>query len=1494
MAQSGRKKPRIGESVAEKLLKLGNVGGAGHVCHYILQMVVEAPEKLGKYQILELLAQGGMAEVYKAKAVGIAGFEKVLAIKRIRPRYAKEPRFIRNFIDEARIAVTLNHRNIVQVFDFGKADGELFLAMELLEGVDLRVAVQTARKKGERLPAALACYVMSDVASGLDYAHRKSDNEGNPLGIVHCDVSPHNILLSNEGFVKILDFGVARARFVAAPTSKRLRGKPRYMAPEQTLGEAATFASDVFVVGILAWELLAGRPLFDGEDIRAILKSVRSDEIIDLAALRPDLPGYLCQAVMTALRRNASERGSAADIGVQLSRAGRELSDTTSAQALSEWLRTTFATGESPEQTQTEPAPPPTSRAPVSTVVASQDESVLDDEPQEETARHPSPRTNRPASTDPGESGPKTSLIDTRSPAAPTPPAEVAELESPSLSALLDKRRVVIAILLLDGGTEERRRELSLALCDLAYKRGAVVHERSENEVVAIFGLQLAGEDDVASAMHFAIDAGELTKETEPALGPRQDGVSLRSAARAGVVAQRREKDYQLRGDALREARELARGAEANRPLLSGGAGRLSSVQFRFRELPARRYRSRRLRVLELIGAASHDDRSRALRSRRGRFVGRQAELRTLWELYGRSVAEGGSRALIIEGAPGLGKSRLMAEFVAGLDDLPEPPRVIAIGSTDKAAAAPFTCAIEYLQAALKLPPKGGEDARNELLQRLAGVLRDGQSEEVVRERSHSIELAMELRDGALSRNEEAPAALRERCADTIAHFHAALCQGKHSVVILENFHQADAASMEVLQALLRRTPCEAGVLVVVTSRDESLAGTYPDAAVVRLADLEGRERSELIADRLADSGGAEVIEEVSRRAGGNPLFIEELCRTIREVGWDETPATVRDAVIARVERLSAGTRAVLQRAAVIGESFRAHILEELIGAPAAVHLQELIDEHLLVRSDEAEYEADGGEFSFRHGLIQEVVYASLSAGARLSTHANLGSLLALRSETGQEEPPALTAYHLEQGGDRARAAHYWIRAGHVAQTAFETVTARDCFARAITLLQAQVHGNESAAAPYIEALFGRARAFRDLGDFDSEGHDLSALETLCRDRPAEHAELLTRVAGRHLRNGAFDKALESAALAAQASQDANTPLMRGEALRIRGEALERMGEYAAGLDALNEALSIFEQLGARSLQTRARISMARNHLVRAHYEEARGIYQPILIEIGRNHDPWIERIANNHLAVIHLCLGEFESAMRCAQTSVRLCEQDGDQARAGDNLSVCGIILQEVGQFGAAEEYFRKALELSVATKSRWSYADCLVYAGYNHGLLGDLEAGLAEVEQARSEAEELKTPYIECNANLALAGLLLRRDAPGDRARAISACETVRRLAQEATLFGAEAMALSRQAESLRRMGNLEEGLRLSQSAMLILDRQRHLEGAEEEILFHHFLLLEALESPQAGSCLERAFSSLERKLDGIVDLDWRRSYCEDLVISAAILQAAEEQTV
>src|SRR5262249_33088523 len=310
-----------------------------------------------------------MAEVYKVKTVGIAGFEKLQALKRILPRQAREARFIRSFIDEARIAVELAHRNIVQVFDFGKADGELFLAMELIEGRDLRGAMSQSVSRELPCPIAVAAYIITEVAAGLDYAHRKTDGSGGALGIVHCDVSPSNVMLSNDGYVKILDFGIARATFATALERRRLRGKPRYMAPEQTLGEPPTAAADVFALGIIAWELFTGLPLYRGPDLRSILEAVRRTEPPRIDKMNPKVPTQIVDAIATALSREAPARGTAGALVAALMRTAMQ----GGARALADWLAEIDARPARRAAISSEAAPPAAAQRPASVLPPSRE-----------------------------------------------------------------------------------------------------------------------------------------------------------------------------------------------------------------------------------------------------------------------------------------------------------------------------------------------------------------------------------------------------------------------------------------------------------------------------------------------------------------------------------------------------------------------------------------------------------------------------------------------------------------------------------------------------------------------------------------------------------------------------------------------------------------------------------------------------------------------------------------------------------------------------------------------------------------------------------------------------------------------------------------------------------------------------------------------------------------------------------------------------------------
>jgi len=270
---------------------------------------VRKPTEFGKYFLLQRINVGGMAEVFRAKTLGVEGFQKVLAIKRILPNIAEDEEFTTMFIDEAKIAVQLNHANIAQIFDLGKISDSYFIALEYVHGKDLRAIFDRLREKNARFSAQQAAFIASKIAEGLDYAHNKRDVHGKPLNIVHRDVSPQNVLISYEGEIKIVDFGIAKAASKASKTQAGiLKGKFGYMSPEQVRGLSLDRRSDVFAIGIILYELLTGERLFKGESDYSTLEKVRNVEMVPPTSLVPQIPAELERIVLKTLTKEREER----------------------------------------------------------------------------------------------------------------------------------------------------------------------------------------------------------------------------------------------------------------------------------------------------------------------------------------------------------------------------------------------------------------------------------------------------------------------------------------------------------------------------------------------------------------------------------------------------------------------------------------------------------------------------------------------------------------------------------------------------------------------------------------------------------------------------------------------------------------------------------------------------------------------------------------------------------------------------------------------------------------------------------------------------------------------------------------------------------------------------------------------------------------------------------------------------------------------------------
>ncbi|MEM7605462.1 MAG: serine/threonine-protein kinase [Myxococcota bacterium] len=318
------------------------------------------PYSFGQYRLIKSIGSGGMAEVFLATEGGLAGFERELCIKRVRPEFANDEVFVRLLIDEAKLISGLSHPNIAQAFDLGQHEGLYYIAMEYVEGLDVLELLRLAGDSEINLPVGAAVLIAISVGRALHAAHTHKNALGEPQDIVHRDVSPQNVLIDKSGNVKLIDFGVAKARTrVQQTTAGVIKGKYNYLAPEQASGQKVDARTDIFALGILLYEMLAGQPLYGGTHIAQLLDQARKAKVPALKKTRSDVPSKLEKIVKRALKRSPSDRYQSAGEMVEAleefsskhsgdaAYRGRELAQ------LVDWMR------EQTGETQPEPEPAP-------------------------------------------------------------------------------------------------------------------------------------------------------------------------------------------------------------------------------------------------------------------------------------------------------------------------------------------------------------------------------------------------------------------------------------------------------------------------------------------------------------------------------------------------------------------------------------------------------------------------------------------------------------------------------------------------------------------------------------------------------------------------------------------------------------------------------------------------------------------------------------------------------------------------------------------------------------------------------------------------------------------------------------------------------------------------------------------------------------------------------------------------------------------------------
>jgi len=1297
-----------------------------------------------------------MAEVFKAKSFGVEGFEKVVVIKRILPELAKSPEFAEMFIHEAKLAVRLSHANIVQVFDLGlapasdvlgaKGAAAYYMAMEFVNGFDLASLLARCRRQQIQLSIDLCVYAAAEVAKGLDHAHRRRDDQMRPLGIVHRDVSPQNVLLSLEGEVKVTDFGIAKARGAldaASPEDtqqRQLHGKFAYMSPEQARGEPVDARSDLFSLGIVLYECLAGVNPFSAPTTFETLRRVQACEYPPIEILRSDTPADLIAILKQALAKDPEARFPDAGRMYEALLAflyshGRRYS----AHDLAEFL-TGFRAAEE------------------STTTAHIADPILDGDGGNTAMPTPaeSPLARIGARSARSESGVKQVPIER--------------------AAGVGERREV-TVLVVELPTRELPQVGDKAAA-LVLRYGGRILKREPEQITALFGLGEPDARDTELATRCALVALRALD------GPRQPSAGIHTG-RIHVSADGDATEDERLDSLVATARDLARVREG-RVAISPSALRQVKRLFGVEPLDGALAQTAASLILDVRG--SHEA--------FGRFVGRKDELRTVGEVLA-GATKRKARMLTVRGDHGVGKTRLLLEvarrlrkgnYNVGWHVATCPPR---------GREFPLSGIVAMLQVLCGIAEGDSPDRVMSVEPRLRALgLHD---EEVA-----AILTALGANVPNFTGN--AKSVMRLAFARTVA----SLCEDRPHTFAWDAAHCMDEDSFVILEDAWRRLPNVRVVFVFACRAGFShpLEGLGSHTAL-DLQDLRPEDAERLISVQLGvERAPDELVRFVRDRAGGHPQFIEEVLKALVDahavtmadgkvvgmklVGQDlALPKTLRGLVASRVSRLAGSDRATLQAAAVLGDPVDVAVLAQMLDQPMGsleASLSELKAHQFL---------ADTGPSALRFTspIVREVVVDALPHDAAREMHAAAGHALETVLGGGASEQAGRIATHLYEAGDRERAADYFARSGERRLESRQLEGAAKDLARALELVDPEsrepvelaqwlsklataVRLVRSApeAVEMCERVIGRVDKGGDVGlrvrarvdagvilgalhRLDVARTHLAAAEGIAGSDPKLMKLVLAANAGQAIRQGDFKRSLELLdrlqgiiTHGGDKTEEHNLRVHRAQAhggLADRKAALLELERAEVMLP--NDATAACERQKVRSLiEYFARDFRSAAVAAERAIEHAR--------ELGLSYEVAINL---HNLGEFLIRLSDFPRAYGAIRQSVALCDEYGYDRLASQNRMFLAFLDGVAGDAGA-ETTLRQGIRYAEANDFTWDSINGRLLLGWLFQRRGASAAARTEIEALLPLAKASGNHLVVDDCELVLRELGARDSVP------------------------------------------------------------------------------------------------------------------------------------
>ncbi len=1264
---------------------------------------MQFPAAFGKYELLERIATGGMAEVYLARSFGVAGFEKRLVIKRIRPEFASDPRFVSLFINEAKIAVHLSHPNIVQVYDLGKVGSSWFMAMEHLRGHDLTRLVKTLRAAELALPQHVAVAIVAKAARGLAYAHSRTDPSGALLGLVHRDVSPHNIMVTFDGEVKLVDFGVARlmnsAESDAEQPGRPGGGKYAYMSPEQAAGEPVDHRSDIFSAGIVLWELIVGHRLFQSSDKDEKLRLVREAIVPHPRDQGVEIDRGLWAILQRALSVEVDDRYDSAALFEEDLRA---------------WLfHQGVRAGRNEIAQQMQLAFPQEAEHPGDDLDLARMVADLD-------------RLDAPEPTLASQAGRAT-------PAEGT--ALLGRLQQPDG----ERKPVAVLVIDVDGMTElsarvdadvlfKRHYQLLRWLRHITDNYGGVVHSAVDDHIVVFFGVPKNRDDDLRRALEAALELQRSVGQ----IRAKGLNISLAIGVHTGDVtlsARKRRLRYTARGNTTRMARRLSSVADHDEVLVSEAVLQAAENDYRLRrgpDVPNRGGKAPTPSYLLL------EPRKGLRVAGKGPWLRRGQELDVIRHaLIG--LGQGTGAAIVLTGGPGSGKSRLLRE----------------IRDRAQRRGIPF-----YLARCTPFGEDPPMEPFRDLVRGVVGVEVDTPKDEVRQQLGRLTQLGLSERDtgalgallgiGGVSRRAAAWAALRSVVRG--------LPREGPVIVALEDVQHLPRAETAELAWLLRAHE-ELPVLFLFTARGDAPDSVAQAARVVPLGRFD-HDAQERLLRHLLDVVEVDerLVSLIDRTCEGNPLYLEQMAKYLLQTGRVTThqgraalagdddapmPKSLAALISARIDALDPASKGALQLAAIIGLTFSAAVLGEAAGVDDPTPLvSDLVSHGLIVRT-----EGLGDDWAFSSELVQEAALRGILGVQRRDYHRMVAAAIETLHEGETEAWAEGLAHHCAEGGRHVDAARYALTAARRLEAEAVLDRSRQMLERGIGWIRKvpeDRHTWDARVQGEATLHLRHGMVCQLLGDPGAAERSLHMAIDISSDCGLPWIE-----AGAHLELGRAymhrGRLIMAAAHVDQAREiltHERDPELELESLEVAAAVAYEQGQYEQADELWHDALALAQ--GNAQAEARCMLGLANRYLRTGDNGSAEPLLQGALSAARRASDRILEGRVLNNIGLGHSAAGEHDEAITWFRKALEVRQGIGYTRGVSINHHNIGDAWFHKGDPARAWVAFETSREL--ALEMGWDRGVVLndVYMGTIAAMQGD-EAGLHTIEQAIDAARTL-----------------------------------------------------------------------------------------------------------------------------------------------------------